>query len=263
MSAPVQLALIGAGRMGRMHLQAIAESESVRVRAIVDPSAQARAAAEAVDPRPQPYASVDEALDGGEIDGVLIAAPTPLHRALVGAVAARGLPMLCEKPCGFSVEDIDAAAAAAREHGVLLQIGYWQRFVPELVALRHALRSGRLGDLRHVSCAQWAEESPGMSFRRSNGGIAIDMGVHELDQIRWLTGSDFAIPSDVAVAGPVADDVDCATITFELTGAGAGVVSLGRHFPHGDCVWVEVIGTKGYERVDVLWGIAARPGTRR
>ena len=80
------------------------------------------------------------------------------------------------------------------------------------------------------------------------------MGVHELDQIRWLTGRDVVRAGEVSTAGPVEDDVDCATMSYELAGGGVGVVSLGRYFPHGDCVWVEVMGTRGYARVDVLWG---------
>jgi myo-inositol 2-dehydrogenase/D-chiro-inositol 1-dehydrogenase len=274
MADPVRLALIGAGRMGRMHLQAIAESDEVRVVALVDPSTEARAASE-VDRRPPGYGSLHEALEGesaadgggaleaeahgktdheGAVEAVLIAAPTPLHGSLVAACAERGLPILCEKPCGFTTDEIDAAAAAARDAGVLLQIGYRRRYVPELAALREELQEGRLGALLQITCSQWDEEPPGLGFRRSSGGIAVDMGVHELDQIRWLTGRDIERAGAVAVAGHVEDDVDCATMTYELVGGGVGVVSLGRYFPHGDCVWVDVMGTRGYSRVDVLWG---------
>ncbi len=250
----MHLALIGAGRMGRMHLQAVAESEVVEIAAIVDPSAEARAAAGEVDPRARSCASLDEALRHGGIEGALIAAPTPLHGSLVAACAQRGLPILCEKPCGFTTDEIDAAAAAAKEAGVLLQIGYWRRYVPELAALRGQLHDGRFGELLQITCSQWDGEPPGIGFRRTSGGIAIDMGVHELDQLRWLTGRDVERAGEVSSAGPVEDDVDCATISYQLAGGGVAVVSLGRYFPHGDCVWVEVMGTRDYARVEVLWG---------
>jgi myo-inositol 2-dehydrogenase / D-chiro-inositol 1-dehydrogenase len=125
-SNQVQLALIGAGRMGRMHLQALAQSDTVRIAAIIDPVASARAAAAEIDPRPRGYVELDHALEN-PIDGVLIAAPTPLHERLVSACAQRGLPILCEKPCGASTEEIDAAAAAAGAAGVKLQVGYWRQ----------------------------------------------------------------------------------------------------------------------------------------
>jgi myo-inositol 2-dehydrogenase / D-chiro-inositol 1-dehydrogenase len=254
-SEPVQLALIGAGRMGRMHLQAVARSDAVRIAAVVDPSAEARRAAAAVDAGPTGYESLDEALGGAPaIDGVLIAAPTPLHGQLVGDCARHGLPILCEKPCGFTTDDIDGAAAAARTAGVRLQIGYWRRFVPELIALRTELRDGRFGDLLQISCSQWDKEPPSAAFRSTSGGIMVDMGVHELDQIRWLTGQELEPAGAVATAGRHEGDVDAATCVFELERGGVAVVSLGRYFPHGDCVWVELMGTRGQARTDILRG---------
>jgi myo-inositol 2-dehydrogenase/D-chiro-inositol 1-dehydrogenase len=252
-SNPVQLALIGAGRMGRMHLQALAESDTVTIAAIVDPVASARVAAAEIDPRPPGYADLDEALEH-PIDGVLIAAPTPLHQMLVSACAQRGLPILCEKPCGSSTEEIDAAVAAAGAAGIKLQVGYWRRYVPELITLRERIAENQFGALLQVTCWQWDGEPPGDAFRSASGGIAIDMGVHELDQTRWLTASELSAPTGVSTAGGVGGDVDCAAITFELAGGGAAVVSLGRYFPHGDCVWVDIMGTRDSARVDVLWG---------
>jgi myo-inositol 2-dehydrogenase / D-chiro-inositol 1-dehydrogenase len=253
-SEPVRLALIGAGRMGRMHLDAVANSEMVRIAAVVDPSEAARNAAAAVDDRPDRCASIDEALDGGPVDGVLIAAPTPLHRQLVSDCAERRLPILCEKPCGFTTEEIDAAAAAAGEAGVMLQIGYWRRFVPELIELRDQLRAGRFGELLQITCAQWDEEPPSAAFRRTSGGIMVDMGVHELDQTRWLTGQELKPAASVSAAGEHDGDVDCATCVFDLEAGGVAVVSIGRYFSHGDCVWAELMGTDHSARVDVLWG---------
>jgi myo-inositol 2-dehydrogenase/D-chiro-inositol 1-dehydrogenase len=239
--------------MGRMHLQALAESSTVDIAAIVDPVATARADAAEIDPRPRGYAELDEALQQ-PIDGVLIAAPTPLHERVVTACAERGLPILCEKPCGSATGEIDAAAAAAQDSGILLQIGYWRRYVPELIALRERIVAGEFGDLLQLTCWQWDGEPPPAAFRGTSGGIAIDMGVHEFDQARWLTGDELTAPHGTAIAGVMDGDVDCAAITFELVGGGAAVVSLGRYFPHGDCVWVDVMGTRDAARVDVLWG---------
>jgi myo-inositol 2-dehydrogenase/D-chiro-inositol 1-dehydrogenase len=252
-SNQVQLALIGAGRMGRMHLQALAESDTVRIVAIVDPVEPARAAAAEIDPRPSGYAELDDALEN-PIDGVLIAAPTPLHERLVSACAQRGLPVLCEKPCGSSTAELDAAVAAADAAAIKLQVGYWRRYVPELSRLRERIANTEFGALLQVTCWQWDGEPPGAVFRSASGGIAIDMGVHELDQTRWLTGSELSTPTGVSTAGAVGGDVDCAAITFELAGGGAAVVSLGRYFSHGDCVWVDIMGTRDSARVDVLWG---------
>ena len=53
---------------------------------------------------------------------------------------------------------------------------------------------GELGVIHLVTCYQWDERPPSPVFRAHSGGIAIDMGVHEFDQLRWLTGQDIAEP---------------------------------------------------------------------
>ena len=182
----------------------------------------------------------------GDIDGVLIAAPTDRHVELVRQVLAMGIPVLCEKPCGLSVGEAGECAAVARNAGLLLQVAYWRRFVPELVALRQRILAGELGDILAVNCYQWDEAPPPAAFRASSGGIFVDMGVHEFDQIRWLTGQEFAT---VGVAGSQlgasAADPDCAQLVATLDGGSTALVSLGRWHPGGDSCKVEVFGTRG------------------
>ena len=122
--APFRIGLIGAGRMGRTHLRALAGSDRVRVAAVAEMSPAARAAVDV--PSAELYESTAEMLDHAALDGVLIAAPTDQHGAIIAEVAARGVPILCEKPCGLSA----AAARASAQVGVPLQVAYWRRFGP-------------------------------------------------------------------------------------------------------------------------------------
>jgi myo-inositol 2-dehydrogenase / D-chiro-inositol 1-dehydrogenase len=250
---PVGLAIVGAGRMGVTHIEALRDEPSVRVNAIVDPSEAARGNALRAAPGAATFADLDDALAGGGVDAVLIAAPSPLHLPLVDACAARGLPILCEKPCGTTAAEARAAAAAADAAGCVLQIGYWRRFAPGLRALRDRIAAGELGDLRLVSCYQWDAGPPAPGFRASSGGIAVDMGVHELDQLRWLTGQELG-PFSAEAQAPVDDGPEGLQLLGSLSGGTAAFVSLGQSFPHGDCVWVEVFGTAGHARERVLWG---------
>ena len=192
------------------------------------------------------FAGLDELLAVVDIDGVLIAAPTDQHVELVRQVLARGIPVLCEKPCGLSVGEAAECAAAAKNAGLLLQVAYWRRFVPDLVALRQRILAGELGDILAVNCYQWDEAPPPAAFRASSGGMFVDMGVHEFDQIRWLTGQEFAT---VRVAGSLlgasAADPDCAQLVATLDGGSTALVSLGRWHPGGDSCKVEVFGTRG------------------
>jgi myo-inositol 2-dehydrogenase / D-chiro-inositol 1-dehydrogenase len=257
MADALNIAVIGAGRMGCTHLRALAGAESIRAAAVIDPSAAALERAAGISPGVRTHTDLAGAVAAGGIEAVLIAAPTNLHRDLVAACADARLPILCEKPCGTSTAEIAAAGEACRNAGVLLQIGYWRRFVPELIALREQILSGALGEIALVSCWQWDADPASPEFRRASGGITVDMGVHEFDQIRWLTGQEILglspVTSPVSSVEPVPGDVESFAMLGELSAGAVAFVSLGRHFALGDCVWAEVIGTKGYERVEVLW----------
>jgi len=253
-AAPFHLGLVGAGRMGRTHLRALADSSAVTIAAIAEPSAQVRSTL--TEHGRSVSASFAEMQARTALDGVLVAAPSDQHLPIIEEIAASGLPILCEKPCGLSSRQALAAAGIAAGAGVRLQVAYWRRYVPALMALRSRVQAGELGVLHLVACYQWDELPPSPEFRAHSGGIAIDMGVHEFDQLRWLTGQD--IGTLAAVAAPlrsdagVTGDVDSAQVLAELSGGTVGFVSLGRHHPAGDMARAEVFGTGGFERCDFL-----------
>jgi myo-inositol 2-dehydrogenase/D-chiro-inositol 1-dehydrogenase len=246
------IGLVGAGRMGRTHLRALAGSDLITVTAIAEMSPTAREAVAA--PGVTLHESVADMLDHAELDGVLIAAPTDQHGAIIAEVAARRLPILCEKPCGLTAVAARASARTAEAAAVPLQVAYWRRFVPGLRQLHDRIAAGELGVIHLVTCYQWDERPPSPIFRAHSGGIAIDMGVHEFDQLRWLTGQDIGWLAAVA-SGSAPDgiaDVDGAQVVLTLSGGATGFVSLGRYHPVGDIVWAEAFGTRGHERCDVI-----------
>lgn len=254
--------------MGGNHLRALADSARVAIAAIAEPAPQARSrlAGAGADV----YASLGEMLDRAALDAVLIAAPSDQHLEIVGEVAAHGLPILCEKPCGTSSGQARAAAEVAAAAGVPLQVAYWRRFFPALRQLRDQLAGGDLGTIHLVTCYQWDERPPPAAFRAHSGGIAVDMGVHEFDQLRWLTGQDIlgltgtASPlTDPGGSGPggsdpggtdpgLAADSGSAQLIVRMSAGTLGFVSLGRYHPAGDMARAEVFGTRGTVRCDFL-----------
>jgi myo-inositol 2-dehydrogenase/D-chiro-inositol 1-dehydrogenase len=244
MTRKFRIGLVGAGRMGRTHLAAISPSGLVTVAGVAEPDPQARAAAAAAGV--PAYASMDELLAAGDLDGALIAVPTDRHVDVLGRVMAAGVPALCEKPCGLSVDEATTCAGLAADAGLVLQVAYWRRFVPELAALHQRILGGELGDILAVNCYQWDAAPPVAGFRGSSGGIYVDMGVHEFDQVRWLTGQEFtSVRTAAALPGSGGTDPDCAQLVAELDGGSTAMVSLGRWHPAGDSCKVEVFGTKG------------------
>ena len=235
--------------MGQTHLRALQASARARVVAIAEPVAATRTALDA--PGVTAHAELDAMLDARGLDGVLVAAPSDRHLAVVERLAAAGLPILCEKPCGVTAEQAGAAARIAARSNIQLQVAYWRRFVPVLQALRHRMLNGDMGGLYFVACHQWDGAPPPMSFRARSGGIFIDMGVHEFDQLRWLTGQEITAVHTVASAVPGEDkvpgDTESAQALCALSGGSNGLVALGRRYPLGDICRVEVFGTAGAE----------------
>jgi myo-inositol 2-dehydrogenase/D-chiro-inositol 1-dehydrogenase len=184
-----------------------------------------------------------------------VAAPANRHDAVVREVVAAGLPVLCEKPAGLTSREVADAGRAASDAGVPFQVAYWRRFVPSLVRLRDRVVAGDLGHVLHVHCAQWDGAPPPPAFRVASGGIFADMGVHEFDVVRWLTGAEItdvraaATPAVDAAARP---DVDNAQVLLTLADGATAIASLGRHHPDGDVVTLEIFGTAGHQRLVVL-----------
>ncbi len=242
--------------MGRVHLAALRASDQISLAGIVEPVDAVRAGLEGL--HVPLFESPQELIAAGTADAVLIAAPSSVHEILVSEFAAASIPMLCEKPVGVSPEEAARARDAALQADVVLQVGYWRRFVPQLRKLRARIEAGELGEIYQLSCMQWDQEPPSASFRAHSGGIAIDMGVHEIDQIRWLLGEQIQwvaavgagrLPPEAASAA----DPDAAVVLAKLSGAAAATISLGRRFPYADSCWLELWGTRGYERVPFMW----------
>ena len=249
----VELALVGAGRMGRMHLRALGPAGRVSITDVVEPAAAGREALR--DGRYHLHARLADLLAARRPDGVLVAAPTDRHTEIARTALAAGIPVLCEKPAGLTWREIEETGRLAEQRGVAFQVAYWRRFVPSMVALRERIGAGELGQVLHVVCAQWDGAPPPARFRRESGGAFLDMGVHEFDVIRWLTGQPVA--AVVAVQTPALDaaawpDADNAQALLRLADGATAAVSLGRHHPGGDLVTVEVFGSAGHERLTVL-----------
>jgi myo-inositol 2-dehydrogenase/D-chiro-inositol 1-dehydrogenase len=240
--------------MGRTHLRGLEGSTEVMVVAVTEPFETA--AASLREQGLAVYPTAEEMFADSELDGVLIAVPTPQHIDTTRRSLEAGLPVLCEKPFGLAPDEARAVGQLASEQGLALQIAYWRRFVPQLTTLRCDLADGKYGDVHFLVCSQWDETPPPLSFRHDSGGIYIDMGVHEIDQTLWLLDQDFTeVKSQVfpTTEDPGAqNDVDSAQALVMLSGGTSTVISLGRFYEGGDIVSVQLFGSRGHTRFDVV-----------
>lgn len=195
MSLPV--AIVGAGWMGRRHAEAVTACGD-RVVAVVDPD-PARAAALASAYRAQALADIDS-LDaaGNEVAAAVVAGPSVSHLDTSVALLDRGIGVLVEKP--HRVPGQDPAALLAHEaRGARIGIGMSFRFDAAVAAAVTAVRDGRLGTLLEVHDRVNFQLEPetisGWYFapRISGGGVLLTNGIHVLDRLRWIGGSDLRL----------------------------------------------------------------------
>ncbi len=269
MSGPVQLALVGLGRMGTVHAKALVGLEEIKVVAVADPSDDARAAAALLFPAARLLAEPADAFELVDAEACLLATPTPLHPDQVRAALAAGLHVLCEKPLSLDPQESLEIHDAATRAGRILQLGFWRRYAPPWLSAKEALDSGCVGAPLYMRFSQWDADPPPASFcdPAVSGGLAIDCGVHEYDLAEWFSGR--RVVRVRAYAAPIVDasladvgDVDNLLAVLELDGGAIVTVDLSRNCRYGDDVRSEILGSQGALLIDLLPAGRVRLGSK-
>lgn len=193
----VRFALLGCGRIGRVHAANIAAGARSTLAVVYDVRVDgAREVAQQYGARVA--ASVDEVFSARDVDAVLVATSTQTHADFIEAAVAAGRPVFCEKPIALDLERVNQCAARIRGSESLVQIGFNRRFDPGIAALSAALRAGELGRVRQVVITSRDPGMPPPAYCRVSGGIFRDMTIHDFDMARFLLGED---PTEVFAAG--------------------------------------------------------------
>ncbi len=241
----MRVALLGAGRIGRLHARLLTATPGVDQLLIADIDAE-RAAEVAATVGAVGATSIDAALDAA--DAVVIAAATTAHPGLVRASIARGRPTFCEKPLAASLEDTIAIADEIERSGVPFQLGFQRRFDPGYLAARGLIEDGTLGTLYVLRLAGHDPAPPHEAYIPQSGGLFRDFSIHDFDVLRWLTGTEVEeVYADGGVRGfPVFakyGDVDTAVATLRLVDGPFAVLTTTRHDPLGYDVRAEIFGS--------------------
>jgi len=257
-SEPLQLAVVGVGRMGAIHARSIAECVSIDVTAVVDSAADV-AGLVAGEIGASAYTSTAALLERDDVEAWLVATPTATHPAVVATALEAGLHVLCEKPLALDTAESEAIGSLAAAAGRVLQLGFWRRFSPPWAAAKRVIDSGSIGRPLMLRLAQWDADPPPPEFCDPlvSGGLAIDCGVHEFDLVEWLTG--LPVKTVAAWNLPLVDqaigaagDVDNLVAVLGLEGGAVATVDLTRNCRYADDVRTEVLGEEGAVFIDLL-----------
>jgi myo-inositol 2-dehydrogenase/D-chiro-inositol 1-dehydrogenase len=246
----MRMAVIGCGRIGRMHAANIRLHPETDLATVFDehaPSAEATAAENGC----VMAASADDVFASPDIDAVLVASITATHADYIERAVAAGKPVLCEKPIDLDLDRVNSCAKRIAGSGVPVQIGFNRRFDPGHRAARDAAANGEIGMLHQVIITSRDPGMPPRSYYESAGGLLRDMTIHDFDLARFMLGDE---PTEVmAVAGRLIDpalmdeldDHDTAMIILRTADGKQCHINNSRTSTYGYDQRVELLGSKG------------------
>ncbi|MBF2735378.1 MAG: Gfo/Idh/MocA family oxidoreductase [Betaproteobacteria bacterium AqS2] len=180
------IVVLGAGAIGRRHIELIEANSRCRLEAVVDRDPDAAACGAPLLP------DVAALRQKHRPDGIIIATPTGLHAEHAEACLACGVPLLIEKPVAGDLAAAAAIEDAARKAGVPVLVGQVRRHSPAVARAKQALDEGALGELVAVS-AVWALHKPPAYFdsawrQGKDSGPLLTNAIHDIDALRHLAG---------------------------------------------------------------------------
>jgi myo-inositol 2-dehydrogenase / D-chiro-inositol 1-dehydrogenase len=250
----LNVGLIGAGRIGRLHAQHLARRlPAARLVAIADVNeAAARACADDVgEPAPvRTFSDYRALLELPEVEAVVVCSATDTHAQIIEDAARSGKHIFCEKPIDLTLARIDLALAAVAGAGVKLQIGFNRRFDASFARVRQAIQDGEIGTLWRLHLTSRDPAPPPLEYIHSSGGLFLDMAIHDFDMACFLAGS--RVVEVAATAGVLVDpaigaagDVDVAVTVLQFANGAIGSTDNSRAAAYGYDQRVEVLGSRG------------------
>ncbi|MXZ42936.1 MAG: inositol 2-dehydrogenase [Caldilineaceae bacterium SB0666_bin_21] len=249
----MNFALIGLGRVGRVHAANIASHPQANLHTIADPRAPqleelARWYGASLTTEPETVFA-----DPG-VDAVVISSPTTTHIDYLQAAAQSGKAALCEKPMGIDIDRVERCLRLLEDLPIPVMIGFHRRHDPSYAALRDSVRAGAIGRLEQVMVHVRDPAPPTLEYVRVSGGVFRDSVIHYFDLLRWLTGED---PVSVSAFGSclidpgigLEGDYDTTLVNLRLPSGALCHIASSRRSVEGADARIEVFGSEGVLRV--------------
>jgi myo-inositol 2-dehydrogenase/D-chiro-inositol 1-dehydrogenase len=246
------VALFGAGRIGRIHGSNIADLPGVTLKYVCDPVADS--AAQLAAQLGATVSTPEAVFADPSIDVVAIGSPTDTHSDLINRAAAARKHIFCEKPVDLSVPRASACAEAVKAAGVACMIGFQRRFDPTFSAAKERLMRGEIGVPEMLVVTSRDPGAPPAHYLKGSGGIFRDMLIHDFDIFRWILCVDEGDEADTLYAnGSVlvdpeiakVPDIDSSVVTIRTKKGRLCQINTSRRAAYGYDQRFEVLGSKG------------------
>jgi myo-inositol 2-dehydrogenase/D-chiro-inositol 1-dehydrogenase len=253
----IRIAVLGAGRMGKIHATNAATNPRARLVVVADPVA---AAAESLAGQLGCEASTDAdaVVARADLDAIVIGTPSDTHARLLLLAARAGKAVLCEKPVDNDLARADEAVAELARLGVPVMMAFNRRFDSSNMEIRRGIDAGEIGDVRQVVLTSRDPGLPPRDYVAHSGGIFRDMVVHDFDMARFLLGEEpvevFATASrlvDPELVGEF-DDYDTVAVVLRTASGRQCLINCCREAAYGYDQRIEVLGSTGMLQNDNL-----------
>jgi myo-inositol 2-dehydrogenase / D-chiro-inositol 1-dehydrogenase len=246
----LRIAVLGAGRIGKMHAELIARQVPGASLAMVQDIVGDAAAAVGKQFDVPHTTEVEAVLSSADVDAVAICSSTDTHVPFMIAAANAGKAIFCEKPISLDLAKVDEALAVIKSSGVPFQVGFNRRFDAAHDSVRAAVIDGSVGDLHMVRISSRDPAPPPIPYIKVSGGIFLDMMIHDFDMARFITGSEVV---DVYAQGAVridpaigeAGDLDTAVVMLRHENDCITTIDNSRQAVYGYDQRVEAFGSGG------------------
>ncbi|SDG02787.1 myo-inositol 2-dehydrogenase [Celeribacter baekdonensis] len=248
----LNVALFGAGRIGKVHAASIKSDPRARLVAVTDvmeEAAQALATEHGIAVR-----SAEDILNDSSIDAILIASSTNTHADLIERGVAAGKAVFCEKPIDLDLARALKVRTSVAASGKPVMMGFNRRFDPNFAALKAAFAAGEIGKGELLSVTSYDPAPPPVSYVKVSGGLFRDMMIHDFDMCCWL----FGLPEKVTATGSclvdpaigAAGDVDTAVVILHYADGRIATIRNSRRAVFGYDQRLELLGSEGLLSVE-------------
>ena len=246
----LNFALMGAGRIGKMHAKNLSMHSKINLSYVYDIN-QDFANEVAKLSGAKVAQSAEEAINDKNVDAVLIASATPTHIDFMTMAAKAGKAVLCEKPIDLDIAKVDKCYETIKNFSVPIQIGFNRRFDKSNKKIKLAKDNGEIGNLEMVIITSRDPEPPGIEYLKAAGGFFRDTTIHDFDLSRFILGDDPVI--EVSAYGSQLISAECKEIGDHDTAmfimrSQKGVlihINNSRRAVYGYDQRVEIFGSKG------------------
>jgi myo-inositol 2-dehydrogenase / D-chiro-inositol 1-dehydrogenase len=244
----IGIALMGAGRMARVHAKAIAAAggKLITVYDVVESAAKSLAADAGASVAPSP----EEALNRSDVAAVLVVTSSNTHVDFIIKAVQAGKAVMCEKPLAPNLSEAQRCVDVLGGRAGSVFLAFNRRFDPGHAELKEAIDRGEIGSLEQLTITSRDPAPPPLDYIPNSGGLFRDMMIHDFDMARWILGEE---PISIYSCGSCLvdpqigklGDIDTACVTMVTQSGRQAIILNSRRASYGYDQRIEAFGSAG------------------